>query len=287
MLTITYKHFQATINPVGAELSSLKVNQTEHLWHGDEKYWSGRAPVLFPIVGALKNDHMIYQGLRYEMPRHGIARRATFDCIAHSTSAVSLRLQSDEKSLQQYPWQFELRVHFCLNESGLDISYEVINNDEKPMLFTLGSHPAFALNCKNPTELSEYTVAVDQTEPLECYKLDSAGLLATTAEPHNSVFSLSETIFNDDALVFRNIAARSISLHYKDNAVLTVDTDGAPHLGIWSKPGAPFVCIEPWLGTSDFIDSDNQFENKPDLSTLASGETYHHRIGVTFSLPVV
>ncbi len=282
MHTIYYKRFEATINPVGAELSSLKVNDVEYLWHGDENHWNGRAPILFPIVGALKDGRMSYQGVTYEMAKHGIARHATFHCITASATTVSMRLQSDSISLQQYPWNFELLVHFTLNDSGIEIRYEVISRDDKPMLFSIGSHPAFALNIKDPTELADYAITVGQSEPLQRYNLYDSGLLDTTAESHDNAFPLSETIFNNDALVFRDIKAGSIKLSHDGQTMLTVNTGGAPHLGIWSKPGAPFVCIEPWLGTCDFIDSDNQFENKPDLKTLAPGDTYEHSIGIVF-----
>ncbi len=282
MHTINHKHLEATINPVGAELSSLKINDVEYLWHGDEKYWSGRAPILFPIVGALKDGRMSYQGTTYEMAKHGIARHARFDCVTISSNSVSMRLQSGSVSLQQYPWNFELLVHFTLNDSGMDIRYEVVNKDEKPMLFTIGSHPAFALNINDPTELANYTITIEQSEPLQRYSLNDSGLLGTTAESHGNVIPLSETIFNDDALVFRDIKAKSIKLSNNGQTMLTVNTGGAPHLGIWSKPKAPFVCIEPWLGTCDFTDSDNQFGNKPDLKTLAPSQTYEHSIGIVF-----
>ncbi|ASJ73575.1 aldose 1-epimerase family protein [Granulosicoccus antarcticus] len=282
MHTIKNKNIEATINPVGAELSSLKINEREYLWHGDEKYWSGRAPILFPIVGALKEGRMSYQGADYQMGRHGFAKHATFECIASSSTSISMRLQSDSLTLQQYPWQFELLVHFILNDSGMDIRYEVINRDDKPMLFTIGSHPAFALDINDPAELADYTIMIDQSEPLHRYDLYESGLLNTVAEPHASEFSLSETLFNNDALVFRDITAESVKLSHKGQTMLTVNTGGAPHLGIWSKPGAPYVCIEPWLATCDFADSDNQFENKPDLKSLEPGDTYEHSIGIVF-----
>ncbi len=280
--TIHHKNIEASINPVGAELSSLKVNDIEYLWQGDEKYWSGRAPILFPIVGALKDDFMNYQGTRYEMPKHGIARHAQFDCMTKSSDSISLRLQSSDASLQQYPWNFELIVHFTLSDAGLDIRYEVTNTDEKPMLFTIGSHPAFALNIKDPSELENYTVTIEQSEPLQRYGLNESGLLDTHSEPHDPVIPLNRTIFDNDALVFRDIKATSIRLSHAGQTMLTVNTGGAPHLGIWAKPAAPFVCIEPWLGTCDFIDSDNRFENKPDLTSLAPGHTHEHSIAIVF-----
>lgn len=282
MHTIYHQHIQATINPLGAELSSLMLNNVEYLWQGDERYWTGRAPILFPVVGALKDGHMIYQGRRYAMGKHGIVRQALFDGVSESSSAVTMRLQSDHLTLEHYPWQFELLVHFTLDDSGLQVRYEVTNKDDTTMLFTLGSHPAFALAVNEAQELSDYTISIEQNESLKRYRLFESGLLDTSATPHDSTFCLSATLFNDDALVFRDIKADSVALSHKGQTMLRVKTGGAPHLGIWAKPGAPFVCIEPWLGTCDFVDSDNQFEHKPDLTALEPGKMFNHGIDIIF-----
>lgn len=282
MHTISHNQIEAVINPIGAELSSLSVKGVEYLWQGDAQYWTGRAPILFPIVGALKDGHMMYQGIRYEMEKHGIAREARFDCLTSSSSSITLQLKADSQSLQRYPWQFELLVHFTLNDSGLDIRYEVNNRDDTPMLFTIGSHPAFALSINEATDFANHVITIEQDTPLQRHDLYESGLLGTTAEPHDTTFPLSDTIFKNDALVFRDIKAESITLSHKGQTVLSVTTGGAPHLGIWSKPGAPYVCIEPWLGTCDFVDSDNRFENKPDLTTLAPGASHEHGISILF-----
>lgn len=284
MHTIKHKNFVAQINPVGAELSSLKFRQQEYLWQGDERYWGGRAPILFPIVGALKNGQMSYKGSRYTMPRHGLARRSVFELLHQSDDTITLVLSADTDSLQQYPWNFVLQVTFTLTDNGLVIQYDILNNDNSNMLFTIGSHPAFALSVNAPADLEAYTVHIEQNEPLSLYQLNEEGLLDRDCKSFalDNIIQLNQTVFNEDALVFRDVKANTISLQRDGQRVLSVDTGGAPHLGVWAKPGAAFVCIEPWLGTSDFTDSNGQFESKEDLQSLPAGESFSHRIGVSF-----
>ncbi len=289
MHKIKYNHLSAEINPDGAELSSLVSEGTELMWQGDEQFWSGRAPILFPIVGALKNGAMRYHGNRYELPRHGIARHATFEIIEQSESSIALRLTADDTSQKVYPWNFELQVRFTLSDTGIDVRYDIFNHDNTDMLFTIGSHPAFALEINDQYSFRDYEISFDHPESLATYQLNNEGLLDTKPQAfacsENSTaagtFKLSEEIFNDDALVFRNIKSKHISLQRNGKVLLTVDTGGAPHLGIWAKPGAPFVCIEPWLGTSDFIDSSGDFETKPDLQKLAPQQKYSHGIAIS------
>lgn len=275
---------EATVNPIGAELSSLIRDSAELIWHGDSQYWSGRAPILFPIVGALKDGRMTHLGQQYNMPRHGIARRAKFDCIDHSDAQLVMSLKADESSMQIYPWDFELQVCFTLNESTLDIAYSVINHDTSQMLFTIGSHPAFALKIDAANQFNDYAIAFDQQEDFSIYPLTRDGLLEMNTrhvETVDNKIILSENIFDDDALVLRDINSTHISLQRGGKTQLTVDTGGAPHLGIWSKPGAPFVCIEPWLGTSDFVDASGEFAAKPDIKSIAPGATFKHAIKIT------
>ena len=286
MLKINYKTLQASINPTGAELSSLLNNGSELIWHGDENIWSGRAPILFPIVGALKDGKTTYDGKTYELPRHGIARKAIFECIEHSNSKITMRLKADETSLSAYPWHFELQVCFQVNASGIEVRYTVFNHDKTEMLFTLGSHPAFALKIDNDHQFEDYSIAFNETESFATYSLNEDGLLATESTPINSdnnKIVLSNTIFNQDALVFRDIQSNCISLLCKDKTLLSVLTGDAPHLGLWSKPGAPFVCIEPWLGTSDFVDSNGELASKPDLLSLPPGDSFQHSIAVVLN----
>ena len=301
MYTITNEHLSASINPVGAELSSLKFHQQEFLWQGDPKTWAGRAPILFPIVGALKNNQMRYRDKHYQLNRHGFARTSTFDQVMpeHIDSGgsnsdttdtkaaqLSLLLASNPDTLKQYPWEFELRVHFQLNRYGIEIRYEVINRDTDSMLFTIGSHPAFRLPLDNNLSLNDYDVHFNKTESLTRLLLNDEGLLTEPGEDfpaHNNAIALDEHLFDQDALIFKNIQSDRVTLRCQQQPRLTVNTGGAPHIGLWAKPGAPYVCIEPWFGISDSVDSDGDFSNKPDLKMLEPGETFNHTISISLS----
>ncbi len=285
--SIQHDQLIATVNPLGAELSSLRLNQQEFLWQGNKEVWSGRAPILFPIVGTLVNNEMIYRGKTYQMMRHGIARKAVFDCIAQSQKDLSMRLRSDEHTLAMYPWDFELTVHFSLNADTLSITYEVKNLDSDTMIFTIGSHPAFILpttdSALHELALNDFDIHFEAEESLHRVMLNDAGLLSTSSHAfglENNTIRLSETLFDQDALVFKNIQSQKISLRANQKSRLVVDTGGAPHLGIWAKSGARFVCIEPWFGLSDYEDSDGNFENKPDMLLLQPSDTFSHTIRI-------
>jgi len=254
------------------------------MWHGDANYWSGRAPILFPIVGSLKNQQFIDADSTYELPRHGLARRLNFDCVNTTNEKLVTRLRATEETLESFPWDFELLVEFTLAGNGIVINYKVINHDDRTMHFALGSHPAFVLPIDNTTPLSEFNVHFDNDEVLQRYQLNEQGLLETDAIAHplsDGTINLSKELFDDDALVFRDIKSKNISLRHGNNTRLSIDTGEAPHVGIWSKPEAPFVCIEPWLGTSDFTDSDQKIANKPDIIDLAAGKHFSHTIKIS------
>lgn len=290
MLSIQHDQLIATINPLGAELSGLQLNAQEYLWQGHKGIWSGRAPILFPVVGTLANNQMMYRGKTYEMMRHGIARKAEFECVAQTQSDLTMRLRSDEQTLAMFPWDFELTVHFSLRADTLSITYEVKNLDSDTMIFTLGSHPAFLLpandNESNELALEDFDIQFDKNEYLQRVMLNDAGLLLTTSEKYeldNNAIKLSSTLFEQDALVFKHIESRQLALRVNQQPRLTVDTGGAPHLGIWSKPDARFVCIEPWFGVSDYIDSDGIFENKSDMLSLPPNDTFSHSMRITIA----
>lgn len=263
----------ASISSVGAELQSLSGEDgQEVMWQGDPDVWSGRAPILFPIVGALKNNRYSYQGSHYQLSRHGFARQAEFTCIEQTDESVALQLLADSNSLKMYPWQFELTIRFCVRESRLLVGYRVVNRDNATMVFTIGSHPAFAL--RHTPE--EYAIRFSQAETLKRFPLTTDGLLLPGVDylQQSHAIALTETIFDDDALIFKDIRSQTISLCHGDKTVISVDTGGAPHLGIWAKPAARFVCIEPWFGFSDDADGGGDIEDKPQMHSLAAGEQF-------------
>jgi len=280
--TLTQQNWQAVISGTGAELQSLlnTADQDEYIWQGDPAVWSGRAPILFPIIGRLKNGIIHYDGQAYALPMHGLVKQSVFECIEQSADRLVLSLRADEETLTLYPRDFELQVHFQLSDNALAIAYTVINHDSKSMLFTLGSHPAFRLSL-NHARLSDYIIEFSEPETLDRYTLLD-GLMPLAGEPYldnSRLLSLNDSIFDDDALIFKNISSKSIAiLHREHGKRVSVDTGGAPHLGIWAKPGAAYVCIEPWHGFDDPVNASGHIEDKPGMLTLPASEDFHSQI---------
>jgi galactose mutarotase-like enzyme len=272
--TITNAAFEAVISSHGAELKSLidKAINEELIWCGDPSIWQGTAPVLFPIIGRLKQDQFQHNGQTYQLTKHGFARDAEFKLVIDEPEQKSFLLSSSPHTREYYPFDFELEVFFSLNESGLTVRYEVRNKTDDEMLFTLGSHPAFALTM-GENGLGDYTIEFESSEQLDRHYLDN-GLLATSPITNylnnSNTIQLSAELFNDDALIFKNIKSRRVSIvHKQAGKTVTLGLDDAPHLGIWSKPGAEFVCLEPWFSHDDATDSDGLLINKPGMLSLS------------------
>ncbi len=270
--TITTNNYSAKISDLGAELKSFKNNNGfEFIWEGDPDIWNGTAPVLFPIVGKLKNNKYLYEGQSYDMNQHGFARKSKFEVLNIEESAISFKLRSDKKSMLIYPFEFEFIVEFVIDERVLTVSYFIKNIGKEVMYFTIGSHPAFALQTNN-CKLSDYYIEFEKKEDLDCYVIDN-GLVKSKTIPlymnNESVITLNKDIFNNDALVFKNILSKHLSIKNDITGYnLKVMTGGAPHLGIWAKPAAPYVCIEPWYGFADSVDSKGEMTKKEGMIKL-------------------
>ncbi len=275
----------ASVSEHGAELQSLVLSSSgeEYLWQGDANVWSGRAPVLFPLVGMLRDNTLVYRGQSLSIPKHGLARQADFVCMEQSTESVTFSLQSSAATLASYPWQFELQCKFTLDGYSLRVDYTVINRDDSEMIFTIGSHPAFALPLGDAA-LEDYAIEFEHNETLDRYFLDDDGLLTDTASPllkNENLIKITASLFDRDALIFKNIQSRLIHLNHKTGGRrLTVDTGGAPHLGLWAKPGAAFVCIEPWYGYNAAQSDSTAFEEKPAMLRLAPGAEFNTALGI-------
>lgn len=276
------KTIVAEISSLGAELRSLRIEEAsaihrEFLWQGDEQVWSGRAPILFPIVGALRHTHSLHEQHKITLSKHGFARSAEFVLLSASDNSACFELASDPTLRAVYPWDFRLQVLFQLEGTKLNIEYKVENKDEQELLFNLGSHPAFSLPMVASCH-SDYCIQFEKEESLKLHSVTDSGLLTTATSPYpldNRSITLTENIFDHDALVFRNIRSEIITLAHKtDGQILSVHTGSAPHLGIWAKPGAEFVCIEPWWGHADFDNASNVFEEKSSIQKLASGSSF-------------
>lgn len=253
----------------GCELTSVyaKKEQREYLWQGNPEYWAGQSPILFPIVGRLIDDKYRLDGKEYEMPKHGFARKMKWDFLSKDESSLTFTLRETPETLELYPYCFEVRVTFTLCGNKLSVSHAISNNNDKVMYFSLGAHPAF--NCKIGDKLS-----FDLEETLETEKIDlvkSLRLPETFPVLNNEKdIVITEDIFNEDALILHGIKSESITLH-TDNVSIKFNLGNAPYLGIWAKPGAPYVCIEPWWGVNDSTEKKDDFSQKDAICKAEAG----------------
>lgn len=270
--TIVNKKLSATINPLGAELISLKKNNIEYIWEGNPEFWGKHSPVLFPIVGTLKNDTYVYNSKEHKLSRHGFARDLKFEIDQSTSDSVTFLLTSDEKTLKVYPFQFELRINYLLEEDTLRISYEVVNRNDFAMPFSIGGHPAFAL----PGNFEDYSLNFNNDDNLKSYFLED-NLLSEKFQDialEEKQLQLKYSLFENDALIIKNLNSDSISIVKDDETVLKFDFKGFPNFGIWTKENAPFICLEPWFGYSDRLDSSGDLFKKEGIQVLEPRKTF-------------
>jgi galactose mutarotase-like enzyme len=265
---------------LGAELKKLvlKKNNKDYLWHGDSKYWGRSAPVLFPFVGRLKADKYVYNNQEYKMTQHGFARDKEFELIDQGENHLTFSLTEDKASLKKYPFKFRLEIKYKIKGNSLAVSYKVRNCDQKKMFFSIGAHPAFywPLN-KNETK-EDYYLEFKKTETASRYLLES-GLLNNKKEKlmeKSKKLDLKADTFKDDALVFKDIKSEKIILKSrKTEAKVEMEFEGFPYLGIWSQSAAaPFICLEPWHGIADSVDSSGKLEEKEGIMSLEAGNNF-------------
>ena len=267
MITIQNTKLKATFKELGAELTSLinLENGKEIMWEGNPDFWGGQSPVLFPTVGALKNEQYIFEGKTYELPRHGFARRRVFDIKNSSENEVIFELKSDEESLKIYPFEFSLEIKYTLVENKLTVSYQVKNLSEKEMYFSLGAHPGFAIDTKNGLSYNDYEIVFSDDEKLEIHPLID-NLISNetqTIELENKTLHLSYETFAKDALVMTTMKSRELILRNHKNTDKVIFTfSNFPYFGIWAAKNADFVCLEPWQGIADLENHNQELTEK-------------------------
>jgi galactose mutarotase-like enzyme len=265
--TISNSNLTAQINHFGAELFSLKNSQNkEYIWEGNPAFWGKHSPILFPIVGTLKNNCFHYKESEYHLSRHGFARDVEFELIEKSENSATFSLTSSEDSRKVYPFDFELQICYSLEENELNIGYKVINKNDSIMPFSIGAHPAFAL----PKPFESYALLFEHNEILTSYELEN-DLLSdyfSTIKMINNQVPLNYSLFEKDALIFKKLESKSITILENQNPLLRVRFDNFPNLGIWTKSNSPFLCIEPWLGYSDIVHSTGNILEKEGIQLL-------------------
>ena len=287
-VTISSPHLRAEVSADGAELIRLQDEQgRDWLWDGDPAFWTGRSPLLFPIVGRVRDDRIHINGLKYELPKHGFARTSRFEVEEANSSQCRFRLRSSEATLQRYPFPFQLDVTYAVEGAVLSITAAVTNNGSSSMPVSFGFHPAFRwpLPYGAPREDHEIRFEQEETAPI---RRPVEGLISRQADPspvQNRTLALRDDLFEADALVFDQPGSRSVEYGARGSASLRVDFPDMPHLGIWTKPGAGYICIEPWQGYADPQDFTGDFSSKPGIVSVQPGETRRFAITITVKPP--
>lgn len=280
-MTIRLKHLDshAIINPLGAELVEFQSKGSNCIWTIDERFWDKTSPVLFPIVGRLKNDTYTFSGKQYNLPRHGFARNYEFEVFSKSESSVIFSLKENEKTLEIYPFRFELRLEYTLLESTLEIKYRVKNNSEAAMPFSIGAHPAFAID----SCFEDYTLSFENDDVLLSHELENENFSGKTysIELQNRNLPLSYSFFEKDAIVLKKFNSEKITILKNNIPYLAVKVAGFPNLGIWTKPKAPFLCIEPWHGYADNANTSGDIFKKEGIIILNKEDEFKASIAIS------
>jgi galactose mutarotase-like enzyme len=264
----------------GAELQSIvnTVLGIEYLWNGNPAFWVKRSPVLFPIVGALKNNSYTYQGKSYQLPRHGFARDMEFEVDKQSQKEITLLLRSNTETKKNYPFDFEFRIRYLLQGDELSTEYMVNNTGSGILFFSVGGHPAFRLPLTADTQFSDYYLRFEETENLSRWPISKDGLIENQPIPvleDTNRLKLQKSLFYQDALVFKYPASSEISLvSGKTNHGIQFQMGEFPFLGIWSARDADFICLEPWCGIADSVNSNQQLEQKEGMEKMAPGKMF-------------
>lgn len=269
------------IKKLGAEVVSFKKNENdcEYMWNGDEKYWSGKAPVLFPIVCAVNNGEIKVDGKIYKVGNHGFARKSEFELVEESDTKAIYRLSYDENTLSMYPFKFNLYICYTLEENKLQIDYKVENVDNKEMYFQIGTHPGFNCPLDKNDKFENYYLQFECNETLERLFMNDANVLISGKSEvileNNNILPLTRELFKDGALVFRNMNSKKVALRSKttDKSV-TLSYENLSYMGLWQAKDANFVCIEPWHGIADEDNFNGEFKEKEMIITLEQGTSF-------------
>lgn len=281
MHTIENDILKVSVNTRGAELSGIyhKSLELEYMWNADPAFWAKQSPILFPVVGGLKNNTYFFDNRSYELPRHGFAREHNFSVAERSADRIKFRLFSNEETLQCYPFQFELDITYELRDNMLAVTYDVTNPAEHELYFSIGGHPAFKVPLVENTNYDDYYLEFNARESSKRWAVSPDGLIDDQPMEvfhDDSIIMLKKELFAHDALVFKDLKSTQVALKCaKHTHGLDFDFTGFPFLGIWAAKNADFVCIEPWCGIADSVHTDQQLKHKEGIIRLGPEDTFH------------
>ncbi len=269
-------------NISGAELTriySKKFNK-EILWKGDPKFWGRHSPILFPIVGRLKDNETIIEDKLYNMSQHGFARDMEFKIVDNDNKSITYKLVSSENTKSYYPYSFELIIKYILLDNGVNINWIVNNIDSKDIYFSIGAHPAFNIDLDENSDLSNYYLEFITKDNVSNIYLDGPYSSKIVSVNSLNTIYLSPELFENDALIYTNVDGINVKSK-KENHYINVSFNSFPLVGIWSpyykdtNSIAPFICVEPWYGLADNVNSDKIYKNKNYINKLSIGESFN------------
>jgi galactose mutarotase-like enzyme len=267
------------INSKGAEICSAIHKGVEYIWQAKPDVWPRHSPILFPIVGRLKDNRYTYQGKIYSLSQHGFARDKEFNCTSREKNTVVFELKQDDETKKNFPFDFVLRVTYEVNERVVKCTYEVSNPSSGELYFGIGAHPGFRTD-----ELNDYTLRF-QAKQFEITLLEN-GLLSEHKEKlhvHTGELPLDTTLFDKDALVFENKQVEVIELISKNGAGVELSCKGWPYFGIWSKKEChEFICLEPWHGITDSVNCTGDIAQKKGIISLEGGKKFECSFSIRF-----
>ncbi|AVK60410.1 galactose mutarotase [Lactobacillus sp. CBA3605] len=291
-MTVELKNEYLTvqINEAGAELSSVKADDgLEYMWQADPKFWGRHAPVLFPIVGRLKDDQYTIAGQSYRMGQHGFARDQKFRVVSQTSTQAVLELTDSQATRAMYPFAFRLRLHYTLTDHELTVGYDVHNPANQELLFSIGGHPAFNAPLATPEgSLTNYQVTVAPKQKYQHIPLQAPynDVDQATTMDLTKPLPLTRDLFKDDAVILalnKQETTLLLSSDLDDHGV-AMTIEAAPYVGLWSPypQAAPFVCLEPWWGIADNINHDGQLSHKMGINRLAANQTFNASYAIKF-----
>lgn len=288
--TMENEKLLVTIEDTGAELVSVydKENRREVMWQADPDFWPRHAPVLFPNVGKYYEGHFLYHGQYYKEGQHGFARDMELERIAEGSDYVTHRLLADAATKERYPFDFQLEITHRLKEKTIEVEWKVMNNGGNTMYFTIGGHPAFNVPVQPDTKYSDYYLKFAEDRNTLAYILidtDTGTAMPETVymmQLDDHMYKIQDNMFDKDALVFDGGQIEWAAIAMPDGTpYVSIACEGFPNFGIWAKPGAPFVCLEPWCGRCDNSGFNADISEKEGINRLESGAVFDKSYRIT------
>ena len=273
MITLQKGRTKVTINELGAEMKSFTVDGVDYIWTGNPDVWARSAPNIFPMTGGFRDDKYILNGKEYVMPKHGFALNSIFEVESQSDTEAVFVLRENEDTLKVWPYAFEYRVCYKLDDEKISVDYKVTNKNDNTMYFSVGSHDGFA----TPEGIEEYDIVFAEKETLDSYTLfgNLIGEDKTRIIENSDTLSLKYDYFAVDALVFKDVKSDVLKLvNRKTGRGIELQFPNFPVLMVWTKPGAGYVCIEPWFGAPDDVNSNYDITIKFAIQSVAAGDTF-------------